>query len=119
MAPALRIDFHGPQRTVRAAAVILGGAGDAGADDDPALLPARFLVGALLPDRVLLELVQNLRRADRNTVCVSRHGLPAGLERVAPPELDRVERQGRGRFSSINTSSNALLISSRTSSGGV
>ena len=66
--PALRIDFHPAERTVRAGAVILVGAGHAGADSDPALLPARFVHGALLPDRVTLELVENLRRADRINV---------------------------------------------------
>ena len=94
----LRIDFHASQRTVRAGAVILGGAGDAGADEDPALRRARFLLRALLPDRMLLELVENLRRADRDAVRISRHGPAAGLERIAPPELDRVERQRRRRF---------------------
>src|ERR1700693_2719696 len=95
---ALRIDFHSSQGTVRAATVILGGAGDAGADDDPALLPARLLLAALLPDRVLLKLVQNLRRADRDTVWNAGHGLAAGRDRVAPPELDRIERQRRRRL---------------------
>src|SRR5204863_457482 len=69
--PALRIDFHPAQRAVRAATVILGSAGDAGAGDDPTLLPACFLLGSLLPDRVVLDLVQNLRRAEGNAVCVS------------------------------------------------
>ena len=64
--PALRIDFHRALRAVRATTVILGGAGDAGADGEAALLPARFLLGALLPDRVLLDLVEKLRRADGN-----------------------------------------------------
>src|ERR1700726_2929472 len=86
--PALRIDFHRAQRAVRAATVILGGAGDAGADDDPALLPARLLLGALLPDRVLLDLVENLRRAEADNVGISGQVPAAGLERVAPPELD-------------------------------
>ena len=83
---------------VGSAAVILGDAGHAGADHDPGLLSARFLRRALLPDRVLLQLVENLRRADRDAVGISRHGLSAGLERIAPPELDRIERQRRGGF---------------------
>src|ERR1700732_5471797 len=86
--PALRIDFHRAQRAVRAATVILGGAGDAGADDDPALMPACSLLAALLPDRMLLKLVQNLRRADRDSVSNAGHVLATGRERVAPSELD-------------------------------
>ena len=74
------------------------------------LLAARFLFGALLPDRMLLQLVQNLRRADRDAVRISRHRPAAGLERVAPPELDRVERQRRAA-SSINTSSAVIVCS--------
>ena len=47
---------------------------------------------------MLLQLVQDLRRADRDAVRVSRHDPAAGLERVASPELDRVERQRRANF---------------------
>src|SRR6202167_3396595 len=96
--PALRVDLHRALRTVRAAAVILGGGGDAGTDGEPALVAARFLLRALAPDRVLLDLVQKLRRADGNAVSVSRYDPAAALERVAPPELDRVERQRRRRL---------------------
>src|SRR5579872_5698456 len=85
---ALRVDFHRALRAVGAAAVVLGGGGDAGADDDPALLPARFLLAALLPDRVLLDLVQNLRGTDGDNVAVSSRVPVTGLERVAPSELD-------------------------------
>src|ERR1700733_12671432 len=96
--PALRVDFDRALRAVRAAAVVLGGCGDAGTDGEPALLAARSLLRALLPDRVLLDLVQKLRRADGNTVSVSGHDPAAALERVAPPELDRVNRQRRRRL---------------------
>src|SRR5579863_2144238 len=89
--PALRVDFDDALRTIRAATVILGGDGDAGTDGEPALLAARFLLRALAPDRVLLDLVQKLRRTDGITVSVSGDDLAAALERVAPPELDRVE----------------------------
>ena len=64
----------------------------------PPCCPRAFSSAALLPDRMLLELVQYLRRADGNAVWVSGHGLAAGLERVAAPELDRVERQRRRRL---------------------
>jgi len=60
--PTLRIDLHRSQRAIPAGAVILGGARDTGADHHPALR-ARLLLAALLPDRVLLELVQDLRCA--------------------------------------------------------
>ena len=47
---------------------------------------------------MLLELVENFRRAHRDDVGIAHHGPAAGLERVASPELDRIERQGRSRF---------------------
>src|SRR5262249_57344623 len=57
--PAVGSDFDGSQRTIAAGAVVLGGAGDAGTDEN-SCLSARLLVGALLPDRMLLQLIQNL-----------------------------------------------------------
>src|SRR5262249_39016967 len=90
--PAFGIDLDGPQRTVASGAVVLGRASDAGTDQNSRLLSPRLVLGALLPDRMLLELIQDLRRADRHDVGVSRHGAAAGRERVAAAELDRVER---------------------------
>jgi hypothetical protein len=94
--PAIRRDFDGSQRTVPAGAVVLGGTCDADTDEKSRLLSACLLVGTLLPDRMRLQLVQDLGGADRHAVSVSRHGPAAGLERIAPPEFDRVERQCRG-----------------------
>ena len=93
--PAVGIDFDGCQRAVASGAVVLGGASDAGTDENSRLLSARLLLGTLLPDRMLLQLIQDLRRADRHDVGVSRHGPAAGRERIAAPELDRIERQRR------------------------
>ena len=87
-----------PSEAVRAGAVILGDAGNAGADQHAARLQARLLLGALPPDRMHFELVQDLRRAHRHGVGISRHGPAVLLQRVAPPELDRIERQCRCRF---------------------
>ena len=95
--PAVAVDFHASERAVGAGAVILGDAGHAGADENAALR-ARFFLRPLLPDRMRLELVENLRRADRDAVAIAHHGAAIRLERVAPPELDRVERQRRRRL---------------------
>src|SRR5262247_3284919 len=96
--PAIRGDLDGSQRSVPSGAVVLGDTRDAGTDESSRLLSACLLVGTLLPDRMLLQLVQDLRGADRHAVSVSRDGAAAGLERVTPPEFDRVERQCRGDF---------------------
>jgi len=93
--PAVGSNFDRCERTVASGAVVLRSASDAGTDENSPLLSARLLLGPLLPDRMLLQLVQDLRRADRNDVGVSRHGPAAGRERIAAPELDRVERQRR------------------------
>ena len=62
------------------------------------MLAAGFLFGAPLPDRMPLQLVQNLRRAHRDAVRISRHGPAVRLERIASTEFDRVERQRGRRF---------------------
>ncbi len=64
--PAVRVDLHRAQRAVGAGAVVLGRAGHAGPDQRSRLARARLLRGAVAPDRVRLELVENLRRAHRN-----------------------------------------------------
>src|SRR5215472_9336664 len=96
--PAVGSDFDGSQRTIAAGAVVLGGAGDAGTDENARLLSACLLLGSLLPDRMLPQLIQDLRSADRHAVRVSCQGPAAGRERIASPELDWVERQCRGDF---------------------
>src|SRR5262245_61930716 len=58
--PAVGSDFDGSQRTIATGAVVLGGTRDAGTDENSRLLSARLLVGALLPDRMVLQLIQNL-----------------------------------------------------------
>src|SRR5262249_59913652 len=58
--PAVRREFDGCQRTVASGAVVLGHASDAGTDEN-SLLCARLLLGALLPDRMLLQLIEDLR----------------------------------------------------------
>ena len=116
--PALRVDFHRPSEAVRAGAVDLGDASDAGADEHAGLAPARLLLGPLPPDRMLFQLVQNLRRADRDGVRISRHGPAALLERIAPPEFDRVERQCRRRLvdQALPAPSSSAACRSRASS---
>jgi hypothetical protein len=57
-----------------------------------------FFQRALLPDRMLLELVQNLSGANRDAVRISRHGSALRRKRITPPKLDRIERQCRCRF---------------------
>ena len=106
-----------PSEQSASGAVILGGASDAGADEHPRLLAAGLLLGTLLPDRMLLQLVENLRRADRDAVRISRHGPAAGLERIAAPELDRVERQRRrdSRRSALPAPSSSVAFRSRAS----
>ena len=96
--PAVGINFDGCQRTVASGAVVLSRASDAGTDEKSRLLSARLLLGALLPDRMLFQLVQDLRSADRHDVGVSRHRPAAGRERVAAPELDRIKRQRRANL---------------------
>src|SRR5262249_32337199 len=96
--PAVGTDFDASQRTVPSGAVVLGGTRDAGTDENARLPSARLLIGALLPDRMLLQLIQDLRGADRHDVGVSRHGAAAGRERVAAAGLDWAERQCRGYF---------------------
>src|SRR5262249_61420343 len=81
--PAMGSDFDGPQRTIAAGAVVLGGTRAPGTDENSRLLSPRLLLGALLPDRMLLQLVQNLRRADRHAVSVSCQSPAAGRERIA------------------------------------
>src|SRR6266851_7065301 len=95
---AVRSDFDRSHRTVPSGAVVLGGTRDAGTDENSRLLSACLLVGTLLPDRMLLQLIQDLRGADRHAVGVSCHGPAAGLERITPPEFNWVERQCRGYF---------------------
>ncbi len=87
-------DFDGSQARVTAGAVVLGGARDAGTDENSRLLSTRFLLGALRPDRMLLQLIEDFGRADRHDVGVPRHRLPAASG-IAAAEFDRVERQGR------------------------
>ena len=89
--------FNASHRAIAAGAVVLGDAGDAGADEN-SLRRSGFLLGALLPDRMLLELVEDFRGADRDGVGIAGHGPAVRLQRVAPPELDRIERQSRGHF---------------------
>ena len=87
-----RIDLHHAERTVGARTVILGGASHSGADDD-STLRVRFLFDPLPPDRMVFQFIEDLRRADRDGVRISGHHATAGLQRIAPAELDRVERQ--------------------------
>jgi len=96
--PAVRVDFDRSQRAVRSAPIILGDASHPRSDDDARLLSTPFLLGALLPDRMFLQLIENLRRADRHFVRISRDGPSAGLERVTSPELDLINRQSRSYF---------------------
>jgi hypothetical protein len=88
------IDRNGRQRSVRSRTVVLGGAGYPGADQDPCRR-TRLLVRAVAPDRMPLKLVEDLRRADGYDVGIAGHRLPAGLKSVAPPKLDRIERERR------------------------
>src|SRR5260221_13239979 len=92
---AVRSDFDRSHRTAPSGAVVLGGARDAGTDENSRLLSARLLLGTLLPNRMLLQLSQDLWSADRHAVSVSCHDPAAGRERIAAPELDWVERQCR------------------------
>src|SRR5271169_97915 len=71
-------DFDGSQARVPSGAVVLGGTRDAGTDENSRLLSARLLVGALLPDRMLLQLIEDFGRADRHDVGVPRRGPVAG-----------------------------------------
>src|SRR5262245_59996542 len=83
--PAIRSDFDGSQRTIAAGAVVLGGTRDPGTDENSRLLSPRLLLGALLPDRMPLQLVQDLPRAERHAVSVSLPGSAARRETLAPP----------------------------------
>src|SRR5262245_34146635 len=103
--PAIGSDFDGCQRAIASGAVVLGGTRDAGTDENSRLLSPRLLLGALLPDRMLLQLVQDLRRADRHAVSVSCQSPPAGRERIAPPV--------------IGSSGSAVQISSTITSSAV
>ena len=97
--PALRIDFHAcPANSPRRCRNPWWRRRRRCRRAIPPCCPRAFSCGALLPDRMLLQLVENFRRADRDDVRIARHGPAAGLERVAPPELDRIERQRRRRF---------------------
>ena len=89
--------FDTPQRTIGAGAIVLGHTRNAGTDEH-ARRRGRFLLRALLPDRMLLELVEDFSGADRNAVGITGHGPALGRERIAPPELDRIKRQGGRHF---------------------
>ncbi len=89
---AVRAEFDASERTVSTAAVILADAGDAGTDQDLAVLQAGFFFRTLPPDRMHFELVQDLGRTHRDNVPVAHHGPAILLQRIAPPELDRIER---------------------------
>src|SRR5262249_57478607 len=92
---ACGINLDGPQDTIASGAVVLGRAGDAGTDENSRLSSARLLLGPFLPDRMLLQLIQDLRGADRHDVGVSRPVAAAGLEPSARPQFDRIKRQRR------------------------
>ena len=92
---SLGVDDHRAERTIGAGAVVLGGAGDAGPDKD-ARSRLCFASRAVAPERVGFQLVEDFRRANRNRIGIAGHGAPAGLERVAPAQFDRVERQRGG-----------------------
>ena len=89
--------FDTPQRTIGTGAIVLGHTRNTGTDEH-ALRRGRFLLRALLPDRMLLELVEDFSGADRNAVGIAGHGPALGRERIAPPELDRIKRQGNRHF---------------------
>src|SRR5262245_54897458 len=55
--PSVGREVDGRQSAVASTAVILGGTSDAGTDKNSRLLSAGLLLGALLPDRVSLQLV--------------------------------------------------------------
>ena len=96
--PALRVDFHRPQRTVRAGAVVLGDASHAGADEH-ARLACRGLSlrrAAARSDAAPACPESPACGPRRCTDCPSWSG--RRLERIAPPEFDRIERQRRRRF---------------------
>src|SRR3954447_20624385 len=76
---ALGVDLDTTERGVSAGAVILGDAGHASADQNARLLSALLLFRALAPDRMLLKLVEDLRRAHRHDIFVARHGTAVGL----------------------------------------
>src|SRR5262249_61112444 len=65
-------DFNGSQAGVATGAVVLGGDRDAGTDENSRLLSARFLCGALRPDRMLLQLIEDFGRGERDDVGVPR-----------------------------------------------
>ena len=94
----VRAEFYPPERGIPSGAVALGDAGDAGADQDSAVLQPRFLLRTLPPDRMHFELVENLGRANGGDIRVAHHGPAIRLQRIAPPKLDRIERQRRCRF---------------------
>src|ERR1700741_136903 len=75
--PTVGVDLGGSQASVAAGAVVLGGDRDAGTDENSRLLSARLLFGALRPDRMLLQLIEDFGRADRHDIAVPRHRLPA------------------------------------------
>src|SRR5262249_48826590 len=102
--PAFGINLDGPQRTIASGAVVLGRASDAGTAQNSRLLSACLLFSALLPDRMLFQLIQNLRGADRNDVGVPRQSAAAGRQRVAAPESGSAVQ-----ISSTSTSSAVIV----------
>ena len=85
--------------------LVLGGDRDASADENSRLLSTRFLFGALRPDRMLLQLIQDFGRADRHDVGV-------------PPTGCRLQVALRRR-NSIGSSGGAVQISSTCTSSAV
>ena len=111
-------DLDGSQYRIPSGAVVLAGAGDARPDENSRLPPARLLLRALVPDWMLLQLIQDLRGADRHAVSVSGHDPAAGRERVAAPELEsgRAAAPCRSHRPSLRARSSTARFHNRASS---
>ena len=104
--PAIRIDLHRAERTVRPGAVILGGAGDAGADENSGLLPARLLMARCCQ----IACCSSLSRIS-GVRTETLYGFPV---MVRPPALSALRRRN-----SIGSSGSAAAASSISTSSAV